>query len=210
MSNTIPLTIKEIKELREMISLKTYLLRLFIYALIVILITIPIRAIQNSLLEIHFPIWIIISAICTGYLLLKSKKWTGGSELRKQIKKEIKDGVAYTTQCSIKDAIEVEEQEDEGPSFYIQTDNEMVYLFSGQYLDTYNTKGFPWEKFVIIETPSKQIFKLKKEGKNFKVNKKRKPFTWDEIKEVGKDKYQIVNKQFDEILKEIENQKTGA
>src|SRR5690554_576937 len=150
MNNTIPLTNNELKELREIISLKTYLLRLFIYALIVILITIPFRAIQNSFLEIHFPIWIIIPVICIVYLQIKSKKWTGGSELRKQIKKEIKDGVAYETQFSIKDVNEVEEQEDEGPSFYIQTDNDIVYLFSGQYLNNYKTSGFPWEKFVII------------------------------------------------------------
>ncbi len=45
------------------------------------------------------------------------------------------------------EAIEVDEQEDEGPSFFIKTVDGQVILFTGQYLNRLKARGFPWKPF---------------------------------------------------------------
>lgn len=57
--------------------------------------------------------------------------------------------ITYT----IRDAIAVEESEDEGLSFYLLLDDGRTLFLSGQYLYEPVEAGFPWTSFELIQAP---------------------------------------------------------
>jgi hypothetical protein len=98
------------------------------------------------------------------------------------------------------DAIEVEEKEDEGPSYFLNTADGEVILFTGQYLDDYKQRKFPWRSFEIIEAPNSRVFfGLKQLGNPFEPSAHRLPFNFAEFKKFGGKKYQPLDMSFGEL-----------
>ena len=54
----------------------------------------------------------------------------------------------------VKDAIAVDEQEDEGLSYYLLLDDGRTLFLSGQYLYEPADNGFPWESFELVRVAS--------------------------------------------------------
>jgi hypothetical protein len=101
-------------------------------------------------------------------------------------------------------AIEVEEGQEEGPSFFILTSDGRTMIFAGQYLDRYKGKGFPWKEFEILEAPESGIFfGLVPCGEPLRPSLRRSPFSDDELKRFGADKYAILDVPFEALKREF-------
>jgi len=59
-----------------------------------------------------------------------------------------------TTTYRVTDAVAVEEQEDEGLSYYLLLDDGRTLFLTGQYLYEPVDSGFPWESFEIVQVAS--------------------------------------------------------
>jgi hypothetical protein len=62
-------------------------------------------------------------------------------------------GHVKSTTYMIKDAVAVEEREDEGLSYYLLLDDGRTLFLSGQYLYEPAERGFPWASFEIVQVP---------------------------------------------------------
>jgi hypothetical protein len=62
-------------------------------------------------------------------------------------------GHVRSTTYTIRDAVAVEEQEDEGLSFYLLPDDGRTLFLSGQYLYEPVEGGFPWTSFELVQAP---------------------------------------------------------
>jgi hypothetical protein len=147
-------------------------------------------------------VWLVPALVAAVALYLVAGRWTGGRALRAALRKDIAGGVAAVHHVVAIDAVEVEEGEDEGPSFFILADDGKAYLFAGQYLAPYKRKGFPWKAFEILEAPqSKMFFGLVSRGEKLAPSASRAPFTWDEYKAFASFKggYAVVDVDFDAL-----------
>jgi hypothetical protein len=97
------------------------------------------------------------------------------------------------------DAVEIEEQEDEGPGYFILTADGTTLLFAGQYLDRLKSKGFPWTAFDVSEAPQSNVFfGISAAGDRLKPSARRPPLTFEEGKAYGtfNVKYRTVDGDF--------------
>jgi hypothetical protein len=147
-------------------------------------------------------IWVLPSvAVAIGLYVLGSR-WTGGRSFRAAVRADLAGGVAAVHRVVAVDAIEVEEGEDEGPSFFVLTSEGSTLLFTGQYLEAYRRKGFPWRTFEILEAPvSKIFFGLVPQSERLPPSVRRAPFSWDEFKTFakGKREYAAVDLDFEAL-----------
>jgi hypothetical protein len=147
-------------------------------------------------------VWVVPSvAIAVGIYVLGSR-WTGGRSFRAAVRADLAGGVAAVHRVVAVDAIEVEEREDEGPSYFILTSEGSTLLFTGQYLGPYRRKGFPWRTFEILEAPASKIFfGLVPRGERLPPSVRREPFSWEEYKTLvkGKRKYGTVALDFEAL-----------
>ena len=158
----------------------------------------------------HYLWWAAPSLLITGFVYVRSKRWTGGREFRQQVKADVAQGTAAAHRVNAVDVIEVEEREDEGPSYFVKTTDGQILLFTGQYLDRFKRRGFPWRSFEIIEAPkSKVFFGLKELDAPLTPSFIRQPFTQDERKQFSCRKYRPVEADF-ESLKTKEAHPLGA
>ena len=153
-----------------------------------------VRVLQRDLAGGHpvwsHPAWWVVPVAALGLWLYRvAGRWTGGRRLRAAIRADLGRGEAAVHRVKAVDAIEVDEQEDEGPSFFILTDDGRTMLFSGQYLDRLKGRGFPFTAFDIVEAPeSKIFFGILKAGEPLVPSARRPPFTWEETKQYGVNK----------------------
>jgi hypothetical protein len=144
-------------------------------------------------------IWLVPTLGFAVAVYMRAGRWTGGRSLRAAVRADLAGGVAAVHEVNAVDAVEVEEQEDEGPSYFILTDDGTTLLFSGQYLAPYKRKGFPWKTFEILEAPSSKIFfGLMPRGEKLVPSVCRPPLTWAEFKEFarGRREYGVVDVDF--------------
>ena len=66
------------------------------------------------------------------------------------VAREAAAGYVKSTVYAIRDAVAVEEFEDEGLSFYLLLDDGRTLFLSGQYLYGPGEKGFPWASFEVV------------------------------------------------------------
>jgi hypothetical protein len=133
---------------------------------------------------------------------------TGGPQFRAAVRVDIARGVAAAHRVVAVDAIEVEEQEDEGPTYFLLTDDGKTMVFSGQYLESYKRKGFPWTTFEILEGPeSKVFFGLVPDGARLAPSLRRGPLSWEEYKQFvsGSRNYAILDVAFDALKARMTN-----
>jgi hypothetical protein len=144
-------------------------------------------------------VWIVPAAVFAATLYKYSKRWTGGPSFRRAVRADVARGEAAVHRIVAVDAIEVAEQEDEGPSYFVLTDDGTTMLFAGQYLDAYKRKGFPWKTFEILEAPeSKIFFGLVPVGEKLTPSATRPPFSWQEYKDFahGKREWAVLQVDF--------------
>jgi len=144
-------------------------------------------------------VWIVPTLALAIVIYVIAGRWTGGRALRAAIRKDLAGGVAAVHHVIALDAVEVEEAEDEGPAYFVLTEDGRTLLFAGQYLGPYKRKGFPWKSFEILEAPqSKIFFGLIARGEKLAPSARRPPFTWEEYKQFvrGIREYGVVDIDF--------------
>jgi hypothetical protein len=157
--------------------------------------------------QLRHPAWWLVPLIAAGALIYQiAGRWTGGPAFRAAIREDLRRGLAAAHRIKAVDAIEVDEQEDEGPAYFILTANGHTILFAGQYLEGYKRKGFPWTEFEILEAPhSKVFFGLVPIGDRLKPSTRRSPLAWEEYKTLcmGKRNYALLDLEFEALKEEI-------
>jgi len=168
--------------------------------------------VERTVPEAHFVWWLLPSLLAVACIYILSGNWTGGRGFRQQVKTDLAGGAVAVHRIDAVDAIEVEEHEDEGPSYFLRTTGGLTILFSGQYLDSYKRKGFPWKSFEMIEAPkSKVFFGLKELADRLKPSFIRQPFTSDELKQFRCKKYVILKNDFESLkVKEVRMSEISA
>jgi len=71
------------------------------------------------------------------WLYCISGRWTGGADFRKKIRRDIAEDKAAVHSLEVVDSIRVLEREDEGPTYFLLTTDNVTLVFSGQYLLDY-------------------------------------------------------------------------
>ena len=103
-------------------------------------------------------------------------------ERRRLSKQALAADQVRSTTYTIREAIEVEESEDEGPSYYLLLDDNRTLFLSGQYLHEPVEMGFPWRSFEVVEIPAGGwVLTLKPHGPSVGPIHTRPPFTVDEL-----------------------------
>ena len=152
-----PLTKQQRDELEGIVAISTQVFRAITFIIFVIVIGAFFRWLQD-LIWTGFPIWIAPTVAISIWVYLKSNRWTGGKKLRSKIRDDLADGKVVISVLEPKSIEEVEELEDEGPSYIIQTDDDGLYLLTGQEMAIYKSRNFPWARFGVVETPHAKRF----------------------------------------------------
>jgi hypothetical protein len=150
-------------------------------------------------------LWIIPSLAFAAWFYFRWQRWTGGARGAANIRNDLTRGEIANHHVQVVDAIEIEELEDEGPSYFLLTSENEVLYFSGQWLDREKRRGFPWKSFEIREAPlSKVFFGLKKTGERFPPSFIRKPLDWETLKKYRafKGKYRVLNEDFESLKRD--------
>jgi hypothetical protein len=165
----------------------------------------------------HFLWWLLPTLAVMAVVYIRSKRWTGGAEFRRQIRADLARGVAEARRFEIAEAVKVEEREDEGPSFFLKTADGQIFIFSGQYLDTGKNRSFPWASFEVLEAPeSRRFFGLHKLGEPLKPSFVRQPFDGTEFKRYCCQHYRQLEEDFDSLkvkaaaMEESKENRTGV
>jgi hypothetical protein len=129
----------------------------------------------------------LLPTIAAGlFLYVRSRRWTGGHELRRHIRLDLEANAAVVHHIRVKDAIVFEESEDEGPIVFLLTDTDETLVFTGQDLSRDVARGFPWREFEIRESAhSRRFFKLKRLGEPFRPFADKPPLSREQFKQLG-------------------------
>jgi len=180
-----PLTKRQREELKGIIAPSTQILRVALFTACAAAVGSAFRWAQFLVTD-SMPIWLIPTGLLLVWIYLKSGEWTGGRELRRKVREDLEIGHLIMTILEPRTVDEVEEHENEGPSYIIDNIDGSVFLLTGQEMERYQSKKFPWAKIGVLETPrSKQFLGLKRLGAPITVAKKRPPFAYQEAKELG-------------------------
>ncbi len=195
------MTAEQKAELRGNVALGTAVGRVVMFVILAICVTGSLRyLVEHTKPGAHYLWWVVPSFLVMGFLLVRSKRWTGGREFRQQVRADLAQGTVAAHRIDVVDVIEVEEREDEGPSYFVKTADGKIILLTGQYLERFKSRGFPWRSFEIIEAPlSKVFFGLKKLAAPLAPSFIRQPFTQDERKQFKCRKYRVVETDFESL-----------
>lgn len=195
------MTAKHKAELRGYVTWSTSLARVVLFAIAVFCLASLLRyLVEHTKPGAHWLWWLIPSLLVMALLYYRSGRWTGGPEFRRRVKADLEQGSVAAHHIDVIDAIEVEEREDEGPSYFVKTADGQVMLFTGQYLDAYKRHKFPWKSFELVEAPTAKVFfGLKRLGEPVTPSFLRQPFDGDEVKRYGCEKHQVVEVDFDSL-----------
>jgi membrane protein implicated in regulation of membrane protease activity len=96
-----------------------------------------------------------------------------------RIERDLAGGQASVTRARVTDAVNVEELEDEGSSYYLRLDDGRVLFLSGQYLYDVEEEGrFPSAVVSVVRAPATRIvFDVTCEGAPIQPSSRRPPFT---------------------------------
>ena len=194
-----PISKRRLAELRGYVAWSTTFFRGALFVAVVALFGWALRRLTDTEL-----VWIAPTAALAIALYIIAGRWTGGRAFRAKVREDVKGGVAAVHAVRAVDAVEVEEGEDEGPAYFVLTDDGTTLLFAGQYLGPYQRKGFPWKEFEILEAPrSKIFFGLVPRGERLAPSARRPPFSWEEFKTFaqGKREYAVLAVDFQALKK---------
>ena len=132
------------------------------------------------------PWWIVPTAVVGLALYWRSRRWTGGRDLRARIRRDLKSNSAAVHVLSVVDAIKVEEAEDEGPTFFLKLETGETVAIGGQFLDRFVRRGFPWREFEIREAAESRLFLgLKSRGEPVAPSLVKPPLSRTAVHELG-------------------------
>ncbi len=180
-----PLTKEHQIELEGYVAHHVQLLRLLLFLVAIAAVGAIFRFVQALLFE-GLPLWLLPTLLVGVLLYSRSGRWTGGPALREKIRQDLAGGQVRVLRVELVDVIEVEEQEDEGPSFIVETRSGETILLTGQYLAAAKARKFPWTCFELIEAPKSKLFLgLEKVGEPAAVNSRRPPFSYEVAQRLG-------------------------
>ena len=182
---TEPLSKKQRAELEGIVAPSTQISRAVAFLAIVALFAFLLHWLQIKI-GINIPLWFIFSAVFSYWLYRISGKWTGGKELRENIRQDLANGNIVISIVEPLSVTEIQEIEDEGPSYIIYAKTGEVCILSGQEIEKYRYKGFPWSKFGVARAAqSNRFFGLRCLGESISVSDKREAFTLEVEKQLG-------------------------
>lgn len=111
------------------------------------------------------------------YLRMNREEWR--ARQTNELSEELAAGVAEIVRYSARNAIRVEEFEDEGLSFFVELTDGRILFLSGQYLyEADETDQFPNTTFTIVRTPrTRMVLEFDCRGDYFPPVETRAPFT---------------------------------
>jgi hypothetical protein len=146
-----PLSKRERAELHGYVSASTAGARAVLFILALAVVGAVSRRVQQWF-DLPDPSWLLPVVLVGVVLYHRSRRWTGGRELRRLIRLDLAAGTALVHTIHARDAVLFEEQEDEGPVVFVLTDTGETLVFVGQDLARDVARGFPWREFAIRET----------------------------------------------------------
>ena len=202
-----PFTKKQKSQLEGYVSLTVRTVRGILFLGIVFLVGASLGSIHSSFAPKQgiFSVpewWIVPSLAFTCWFFYRWRRWTGGGRGVTRIREDLARGEAAVHHVEALEAIEVEELEDEGPSYFILTTGREVLYLSGQWLDREKRRGFPWKTFDIVEAPvSRTFFGIKKTGERLQPAYVRKALDWDTLKRFKSfsGRYRILDVDFESL-----------
>lgn len=204
-----PMTARQKRELRGYVSWWIQPLRVVIYLAVIGFVTACLRSIHLAFGKprqfFAWDIWWMVPSLTFAvWLYRKDKIWSGGRKGIQGMKADLAEGILAVHHIVVKDVIEIEEQEDEGPSFFILSSENKVIYFHGQELHGWKRRGFPWREFEIKESPhSKMLFRLQKSGEAFPPTFVRKPMSYEMMKLYSGNfdgrRYRILDEDFESL-----------
>jgi hypothetical protein len=196
-----PLTKRERRELQGYVAWSTGALRALLFLLAIAIVAAAAWRV-HSWLGARGPWWLVAPALAGVALFFVAGRWTGGPEMRRRIRADLASGMAKVTLVSATEAIESEEAEDEGPTFFLRTEDGRSVVFAGQYLDRHVSRGFPWRSIEIREgAASKTFLGLRPAGEPLVPSARRPPLTLAEARSLGygSERWQVLDVSFDEL-----------
>lgn len=134
------------------------------------------------------PWWLLPTGAAGIALYLRAARWSGGRQLRRDIRADLRAGVVAVERLAVTEAIEVEEREDEGPGYILRTADGRALVFAGQDIERYRRKGFPWRAFDVVSAPRSGVFlDLVAQGATLPASSRRPPFSFEELRKYGGD-----------------------
>ena len=169
-----PLTKRERAELVGYVSRSTGWLRAVLFALVLAAVAGLAFKFQRSL-SIDHPVWVGPTALVGLTLYWRSRRWTGGRDLRARIRQDLESNTAAVHVLSVVDAIKVEE-----------IDTGETVAIGGQFLDRFVTRGFPWRQFEIREGARSGLFLgLEGRGERIAPSLVKPPLSMATVRELG-------------------------
>ena len=169
-----PLTKRERAELVGYVSRSTGWLRAVLFALVLAAVAGLAFKFQRSL-SIDHPVWVGPTALVGLTLYWRSRRWTGGRDLRARIRQDLESNTAAVHVLSVVDAIKVEE-----------IDTGETVAIGGQFLDRFVTRGFPWRQLEIREGARSGLFLgLEGRGERIAPSLVKPPLTMATVRELG-------------------------
>lgn len=184
-SEARPLSKKQRDELASYISLSTRTMRAVLFIVFVAVTAWLFKGLQ-SLISVGWPVWIVPTAAAAAFVFARSRRWTGGPAFYRAVREDLETGVLNVTVIKPRTVIEVEELEDEGPTYFVRTQDDLVVVFSGQEMIPFRSRGFPWSEFVVEEAPRSGVFfKLQRIGEPVPVDRVIEPLPFETMKALG-------------------------
>jgi hypothetical protein len=176
---------KQRQSLEDLVGLTPHLVHGVIFLVHVVLVGAVLRALQHLVLTSP-PLWMAATTALAIWLYYRAGRWTGGSALRRLIRRDLEAGHALVKVVDAVCVEKVEEEEDEGPSYVIMTPEGETCLFCGQSLYEYEDRGFPWVRIGVVQTPySESLLELQPLGEPIAVSQLLAPFTHAEARDLG-------------------------
>ena len=180
-----PLTRRERDELRGYVSWGSVATRTVLFSVALAIVGAACRGIQQWL-RLPELLWVLPTGAVGLLLYLRSRRWTGGRDLRERIRRDLAANAAAVHHVGVSDAIVFDEREDEGPIVFVLTDAGEALVFLGQELARDVARGFPWREFEIRESASSgRFFGLKRLGEPFPPSAKRPPLSPERYQQLG-------------------------
>ena len=156
-----PLSKRQRDEVRGYVALGPNVFRAALFLIAVGIVGWILRTVHLTFLRAALAsdaVWIVPTIAFAIWLFRHGSRWTGGRVFRGAVRRDLARGEVAVHRMTATDAVELEESEDEGPTYFLLTADGSVMLFAGQYLEPYKRKGFPWTSFDLVETPESRVF----------------------------------------------------
>src|SRR5262245_42762130 len=128
---------------------------------------------------------VVVALLVALVVFVRSRRSARRSDWLARIGRDLDGGVAGVTTYHVVDAVQVEESEDEGSSYYLKLSDGRVAFLSGQYLYEGEDAGtFPSSVVSVVRAPHSQIvFDIQSEGSALPASGRLPSFTTAEYDE---------------------------